>query len=116
MQTPIIFFTEAAAKHIKKAIVADAHNLGFRLSTQKSGCTGFAYLADIIQKINEGDIHFMSEEGISVYIDPASIPMVKNTILDFVNKSFLEKQLVFRNPNVKAQCGCGESFSVEEKK
>jgi len=115
-EKPIISFTDTAAVHIKKAIAENPANIGFRLAVKKSGCTGFAYMPDIIREAHEGDIYFLDEHGFSVYIDPTSIDIIKNTRLDFIDKGPFEKQMVFNNPNVKEQCGCGESFSVEEKK
>lgn len=112
MHSPIIFFTDAAAEHIKKAISQNKANIGFRLTVKKSGCTGFSYVPDIIQKIQSEDIYFLDAHGIPVYIDPEAVEIVKNTLLDFVCKDALQKQMVFNNPNVKDQCGCGESFSV----
>lgn len=116
LTNPIISFTDAAANHIKKAMAEDPKNIGFRLALKKSGCTGFAYMPDIIREPCKDDIYFVAEQGIPVYIDPNSVDIIKNTVLDFVDKGAWQKQLVFNNPNVKVQCGCGESFSVEEDK
>ena len=114
IEKPIISFTDAATAHIKKAIAANSKNLGFRLAIKKSGCTGFAYMPDIISERQEGDLCFITDQGLPVYLDPASIPIIKNTVLDFMDKGAGQKQLVFNNPNVKDSCGCGESFNVDE--
>ena len=113
-ENPIIFFTEAAAEHIKKSIASNSSNIGFRLAIKKSGCTGFAYMPDIISEMHSGDIYFLAEQGLPVYVDPQCVEAVKGTVLDFIDKGAWQKQLVFNNPNVKDQCGCGESFSVNK--
>ena len=113
--SPIISFTAAAAEHIKKLIAENTQNIGFRLGIKKSGCTGFSYTPDIIKNTYEEDIYFLAEQDLPVYIDPKNnaLAIIKNTVLDFIDKGAGQKQLVFNNPNVKDQCGCGESFNVE---
>lgn len=113
--SPVIFFTDTAVNHIKKLMGENKQNIGFRLGIKKSGCTGFAYVPDIIKNIYEEDIYFLAEQNLPVYIDPKNdaLTIIKNTILDFVDKGAGQKQLVYNNPNVKDQCGCGESFNVK---
>lgn len=49
--------------------------------------------------------------GVKVFVDRASLPLIDGTEVDFV-KQGLNEAFKFRNPNVKGECGCGESFSV----
>ena len=53
--------------------------------------------------------------GIGIYVDPASLPLVDGTQIDFI-KQGLNEQFVFRNPNVAGECGCGESFTTDADK
>ncbi len=46
-----------------------------------------------------------------VFVDPESLPLVNGTVVDFVRQG-LNEAFRFRNPNVKGECGCGESFNV----
>jgi iron-sulfur cluster assembly protein len=46
-----------------------------------------------------------------VFVDPQSLPMIDGTEVDFV-KQGLNESFKFRNPQTKAECGCGESFTV----
>jgi iron-sulfur cluster assembly protein len=51
------------------------------------------------------------DRGVRVFVDSASLALIDGTIVDFV-KQGLNEAFRFRNPNVKGECGCGESFSV----
>jgi iron-sulfur cluster assembly protein len=112
--TNTITITDAAAEHIKQMIAKDNANIGFRLSIKKTGCSGYAYVPAIIDKVNESDIHFVTSH-LNIYIDPAAESLLKNIVIDYVNDAvgLKQKRLVFINPNEKARCGCGESFTVE---
>lgn len=109
----IIFFTEKATAHIKKAIAQKGGNAGFRLSVKKTGCSGLSYVPEIVDAAKENDLSFITQDGLQVFIDPNCVDFVKGTILDFVDEGLGNRHLEFRNPNVKGQCGCGESFKTE---
>jgi iron-sulfur cluster assembly protein len=51
------------------------------------------------------------DRGVRVFVDAGSLKLIDGTIVDFV-KQGLNEAFRFRNPNVKGECGCGESFSV----
>jgi len=109
-----ITLTEAASKHIKSMLAKDNSNIGFRLSIKKTGCSGYAYVPQIIDKINENDLYFLERE-IPMYLDPAAKSFVEGLVIDYVADSIglKQKRLVFINPNEKNRCGCGESFTLE---
>jgi len=48
---------------------------------------------------------------VTVVVDPKSLPYLEGTVLDFTREG-LNEGFRFRNPNVKDECGCGESFNV----
>ena len=75
-----------------------------------SGCSGFSYQLDFAREIEPG-AEVVDLDGIKLVIDPRAVMYVLGTELDFVEDK-LGAQFVFRNPNEKARCGCGESFSV----
>ena len=56
------------------------------------------------------DVMF-EDHGVKVFVDPGSLGVLDGTIVDFI-KQGLNEAFRFRNPNVKGECGCGESFSV----
>lgn len=112
----IITLTNAAVSHIKTMLEKETGGIGFRLSIKKTGCSGYAYVPDIIKKINENDIHF-TQDNLEIYVDPACESFVKGVIVDYVADTetlgLKQKRLVFINPNEKNRCGCGESFTIE---
>ena len=111
----ILTITEAAEAHIKKSIEKRGSGVGFRLSIKKTGCSGYAYLPDIIDQINEKDIHIVATNGLNLYIDADCVSVIRGLMIDYVADKIGLKQerLVFINPNEKNRCGCGESFTIE---
>ena len=76
----------------------------------KTGCSGFAYVINYADEVTPGDLMF-EDRGVKVFVEPASLSLLDGTVVDFV-KQGLNEAFRFRNPNVKGECGCGESFSV----
>lgn len=85
--------------------------IGLRLGTRKSGCTGFAYVVDYAQQVGEDD-RLIESRGIKIVVDVESLPMLDGMTVDYVKANMLNEGFDFINPNIKDQCGCGESFSV----
>jgi len=81
------------------------------LGVRKTGCSGFAYVVDMVQQAEEGDRIFQSR-GIDVFVDAASLDLVDGTTIHFETWE-LGESFVFQNPNVSAECGCGERFTVD---
>lgn len=105
-----ITMTETAAKHIRNQVEKSGKGVGLRLGVKKSGCSGFAYSFDIAQEVLETDVVFESF-GAKVLVDAGNMAFLEGTQLDYV-KQGLGHVFKFNNPNVKDQCGCGESFAV----
>ena len=85
--------------------------LGLRFGVKKTGCSGWGYLADMAKEQRPGDTVF-EQDGVRIYVDAESLALVDGTQIDFV-KQGLNEQFVFVNPNVTAECGCGESFTTK---
>jgi iron-sulfur cluster assembly protein len=105
-----ISITVPAAQHIKKQMISRGKGLGIRIGIKTSGCSGMAYVLEFVDECQPEDEIFV-KDGASVYIDPKSMVYLAGTELDFV-KEGLNEGLQFNNPNVSAECGCGESFAV----
>jgi iron-sulfur cluster assembly protein len=105
-----IQLTEKAARHVQ-TMLEKQPGLGLRLGAKKSGCTGFAYVVEFAEAINDDDQVFESH-GVKLVVDHTSLPMLDGMTVDFVQQNVLNQGFEFRNPNVKNMCGCGESFSV----
>jgi iron-sulfur cluster assembly protein len=105
-----ISLTESAANRVKSFLATRGAGIGLRLGVRKTGCSGFAYVVNYAEAPEPGDAVF-EDHGVRVFVDPASLTLLDGTIVDFV-KQGLNEAFRFRNPNVKGECGCGESFSV----
>lgn len=105
-----ITLTESAANHIRSQIEKNGKGIGLRLGVKKSGCSGFAYTFDIAQEVLETDTVF-ENFGAKLLVDPESLPFLEGTELEYA-KQGLGHVFKFNNPNVKNECGCGESFAV----
>lgn len=105
-----ISLSEAAARHVSNFIAKRGKGFGIRLGVKTSGCSGMAYKLEFVDQTEEEDVVFESY-GVRVVIDPKSLAYLDGTVLDFV-KEGLNEGFKFNNPNVKDQCGCGESFNV----
>ncbi len=105
-----ISLTDSAAARVKSFLAARGHGMGLRLGVRKTGCSGFAYVINYADGPSPGDAVF-EDRGVQVFVDASSVGLLDGTIVDFV-KQGLNEAFRFRNPNVKGECGCGESFSV----
>ena len=105
-----ISLTSAAADRVRSFLGRRGHGVGLRLSVKKTGCSGFAYVVNYADEIGAEDIVF-EDRGVKVIVDQASLGFIDGTVVDFV-KQGLNEAFRFRNPNVKGECGCGESFTV----
>ena len=105
-----VTLTESAAKRVSKFIENRGKGVGLRLAVKTSGCSGFAYAIEFADATEPDDLLFESF-GVTVIVDPKSHAFLAGTELDFVREG-LNEGFKFNNPNVTANCGCGESFSV----
>ncbi|HEY8266522.1 MAG TPA: iron-sulfur cluster assembly accessory protein [Steroidobacteraceae bacterium] len=105
-----ISLTPAAADRVRHFLAERGRGVGLRLAVRKTGCSGFAYVVNYADAILPGDQVFDSQ-GVSVLVDADSLQLIDGTEVDFVRQG-LNEAFRFRNPNVRGECGCGESFSV----
>ncbi|MBL4584740.1 MAG: iron-sulfur cluster assembly protein IscA [Pseudomonadales bacterium] len=105
-----ISVTESAARHIGSQLQKRGSGFGIRVGVRTSGCSGHAYVLEFVDGSEQEDRVF-EEFGVKVVIDPKSLVYLDGTQLDFV-KEGLNEGFQFNNPNVKDECGCGESFTV----
>lgn len=105
-----ITLTQQAADHIGRYIEKRGRGLGLRLGVRTTGCSGMAYQLEYVDEPDAQDQVF-EFFGIKVFIDPKSMPYLEGTQLDY-GREGLNEGFRFSNPNEKATCGCGESFTV----
>lgn len=105
-----VTLTPAAAQHVSSFLAKRGKGMGLRLGVRTTGCSGLAYKLEYADEIKPEDATFESH-GVTVLVDPRSLPYLDGTELDFAREG-LNEGFKFNNPNVKDACGCGESFNV----
>jgi iron-sulfur cluster assembly protein len=105
-----VSLTPAAAERVRSFIVSRGRGVGLRLGVKKTGCSGFAYVVSYAEEVTAGDAVF-EDQGVKVIVDSDSLRYLDGTEIDFVRQG-LNEAFKFRNPNVRGECGCGESFNV----
>ena len=105
-----VTLTQSAAERVRGFLETRGRGVGLRLGVKKTGCSGFAYVVNYADDVGSGDVVF-EDRGIKVIVDAESLRYVDGTEIDFVRQG-LNEAFRFRNPNVRGECGCGESFSV----
>ena len=106
----MVTLTESAAQHVSDCLAKRGKGVGLRLGVRTTGCSGLAYKLEYADDIAPEDKVFESH-GVKVVVDPKSMPYLEGTELDF-SREGLNEGFRFNNPNVKDECGCGESFNV----
>ncbi|MCM2129902.1 HesB/IscA family protein [Larsenimonas rhizosphaerae] len=105
-----IGITTAAARQINTVLDERGKGLGLRVNVKPSGCSGYSYVLDFADD-TQPDEHMFEEHGARVFIGDEALTILDGTEVDYVNEG-LNRFFKFNNPNVKDECGCGESFSV----
>ncbi len=105
-----ISMTGAASERVKSFLDNRGKGIGLRVGIKTTGCSGMAYVLEFVDELNEDDSTF-DIDGVTLVVDAKSLTFIDGTQLDF-QKEGLNEGFRFNNPNVKGECGCGESFTV----
>ncbi len=105
-----ISLTPAAAERVRTFMASRGKGIGLRLGVKQTGCSGYAYVVSYADELGARDVVFEVSD-VKVVVDAESLKFVDGTEIDFVRQG-LNEAFKFRNPNVKGECGCGESFNV----
>tara|TARA_B100001123_G_scaffold412773_1_gene510408 strand:- start:215 stop:556 length:342 start_codon:yes stop_codon:yes gene_type:complete len=107
----IITLTSAAKIRIKEIISnAEKKCVGIRIGIDNTGCSGHSYKINYAENKNKGDEEIIFDD-IKVFVDPSATMFILGSKIDYVDNG-MESGFIFKNPNEKSRCGCGESFSV----
>jgi iron-sulfur cluster assembly protein len=105
--------SSSAVSHLVEMMKSNPGSNGIRISLKDSGCSGYAYNLDYVKDEDPNDYHG-NFSGVDVYIKDTSLIFLKGTELDYIQEG-VNHNLVFKNPNVENECGCGESFTFSNK-
>lgn len=106
----MIQLTELAAQKVSKTLEKRGKGLGLRVAVKTTGCSGLAYVLEYVDVPNLEDMSFVSH-GIYLFTDPKSLAYLNGLEMDWTREG-LNEGFKFSNPNVRDECGCGESFRV----
>jgi iron-sulfur cluster assembly protein len=111
MVAPVITITEAAADRVKTLIAkAEKPVKGLRVGVKTRGCSGLSYFVEYAEEKKKFE-DVVEDKGVTIFVDPTAVMFLIGTEMDY-KEDKLQSGFVFINPNEKARCGCGESFSV----
>ena len=105
-----ISLTDSAADRVRTYLEKRGSGVGLRLGVTETGCSGYSYVINYADEIEDSDVVF-EDKGITVVVQPDALQLIDGTEVDFV-KNGLNEAFSFRNPNISGECGCGESFNV----
>lgn len=107
----VITVTDAAAERVK-ALMAKSRGevAGLRIGVKAKGCSGMSYSVEYAKERTPGD-EIVEDKGVTLFIDPKATLFIIGSEMDYVEDK-LQSGFVFRNPNEKGRCGCGESFHI----
>ena len=108
----ILTITDKASSQLEKIIhAAPSDTVGILLGIDKTGCNGHSYKLDFAKKNQVKNLEYVERNNIKVFIDPKATMFLIGSEMDYSSDK-LASRFVFKNPNEKSTCGCGESFSI----
>ena len=108
--TTAVTISERAARRIGEILTKEGEGAMLRISVEGGGCSGFQYKFDVEHAKAEDDLVVERDRAV-VLIDPASLPFLAGSEVDFVD-DLIGASFRVINPNATASCGCGTSFSI----
>ena len=108
----ILTVTDQASTQLKKIIeTAPSNTIGVVVGIDKAGCSGYSYKLDFAKKNEVENLEFVQKNNVKIFIDPKATMYLLGSEMDYSTDK-LSSRFVFKNPNEKSTCGCGESFSL----
>ena len=111
MPAPILDISDAALERIQALLAKRGKpSAGVKIGVRTRGCSGLSYTVEYADEVSKFD-EVVEKDGVKVMIDPKAVMFLIGSRMDYVEEK-LKSGFVFRNPNEKGRCGCGESFHV----
>lgn len=108
-----VTLTQAALLQIKKEMQKHQDAIGIRLHLQTAGCSGYMYRLNVIDQVADPEDYCFGDD-VKIYVAKKDYPLLQGTEIDFVREG-LNQIFKYKNPNETGSCGCGESFTADEK-
>jgi iron-sulfur cluster assembly protein len=103
-------FSDSAIDHFLSSLESRGKGVGIKIGVRKAGCSGYEYFFDYIDSFEDDGVVF-EKNGCKIFVDNSSLDLLKGSLVDY-QKDGLNQGIKFLNPNAKAVCGCGESFTI----
>ena len=110
-QNQVLAVAPEAAQHLQRHLAKKPAAIGVYIGIKDSGCSGFAYVMELVEAQPADTVRVEAEAGLTLFIQTKSIPALSGSTLRLV-KEGLNETIKFDNPNAGSYCGCGESFTV----
>ncbi|MCK8784530.1 iron-sulfur cluster assembly accessory protein [Roseomonas sp. NAR14] len=107
---PLMQLSDAAAERLRALYEKGQHGRLLRIGVRTRGCSGMSYDLTWADEPGPGD-EAVTDKGVTVLVDRKATLFLIGTTMDYEQKA-MSAGFTFVNPNEKARCGCGESFSV----
>ena len=108
----ILKVSDQASTQLSKIIEsAPSDTVGVVVGIDKTGCNGYSYKLDFAKKNEVENLDYVQKNNVKVYIDPKAVMFLIGSEMDYSTDK-LSSRFIFKNPNEKSTCGCGESFSI----
>ena len=108
----LLSITSNATDQIKKLMSSAPKGMdSVVIGVDKSGCSGYSYKLDFGNSSDFKNYEVINQDGARVLIDPKATMFLLGSTMDYQTEK-LASRFVFKNPNEKSTCGCGESFSI----
>ena len=106
-----ISFSKDAIAHFVNMLNQNTNSTGIRIGTKIAGCSGYEYFFEFEDILRAKDTEFAFDHC-RIVVDETSLNFMKGSLVEYSEEG-LNKGITFKNPNAKAVCGCGESFTLE---
>ena len=101
----------SAAQRIAHLLASEPAGTRLRVAVEGGGCSGFQYRYDFTQTPPQAEDRIFGTESAPVVVDTTSLEFINGATLDYVER-LGAAAFEITNPQAKAGCGCGNSFSV----
>lgn len=106
----LLGLTREAGEKLRELLAREGQGAFLRVAVTGGGCSGLSYKLKFVPQARKGDI-LVETDGARVLVDSKSALYLKGTVLDY-SHNLVSGGFKFSNPNAKASCSCGDSFSV----
>ena len=104
-----INLTDAALKHFAMYLSAHPEAKALRFTIKKSGCSGFKYVTELVDRIVDSDVSIPNEKNLNLVVEAPQLSYLNGMLIDYVSQNLGQSKVVFINSNEEGRCGCGQS-------